>query len=89
MNEIKSNNGKGAGRAYTEKNIRRVFSALTRQPQNAKDISHRINSNKKKGLGGRQFDSAATANVLKWMVTVNPDVIREFDGKRYYYRRTK
>lgn len=78
--------GKSPGRAYTERNIMRIIHAVGEEPQDAKHISNKINSNKERGYAGRDFDVQATANVLRWICARSSyGVFRRQESGRYFY----
>jgi len=67
-----------AGGAFTERNIKRTLHALGDEPLPAKDISHRVNSNKERGFCGRDFNSSSIASLLR-ALHKNGLIIRVFD----------
>ena len=74
------------GRAYTDRNIKRILHAVTEEYQDSKTISNKVNSNKERGFAGRDFDVQAMANVLRYLVKNDFGVERVHQQGRYFYR---
>jgi hypothetical protein len=79
---------KRAGRAYREKNIKRILHAMsTDEYLIAKDISNKVNVCKDRGYAGRDFNGNSCAAVLRWLVMTNRNVKRKQVKGIYLYKK--